>query len=118
MANLKISGSSWTSKPMKPGEPSAILLDQQFRHYPGFFSKVGEKDNAPVKVLLSGNMPASGAVQGKAIYYDLMAKRRTSVRLNRPGFFLRSVSCCPRIFLGKVMAPSLKVKKPRLKRWL
>jgi hypothetical protein len=63
-------------------------------------------------------MPASGAVQGKAIYYDLMAKRRTSVRLNRPGFFLRSVSCCPRIFLGKAMAPSLKVKKPRLKRWL
>ena len=47
-------------------ERSAMLLDQQLRRYPGLFSKVGEKDNAPVKVLLSGNMPREWVCSGKS----------------------------------------------------
>ncbi|NBS89930.1 hypothetical protein EBS67_07990 [bacterium] len=47
-------------------ERSAMLLDQQLRRYPSLFSKVGEKDNAPVKVLLSGNMPREWVCSGKS----------------------------------------------------
>jgi hypothetical protein len=99
-------------------EPSAILLDQQLRRYPGLFSKVGEKDNAPVKVLLSGNMPASGFVLGKAIYCDLMVERANLGKRNRPGFFLGSVSLGPSIFPGKARGLFLKMKKQNSKSWL
>ena len=47
-------------------ERSAMLLDQQLRRYPGLFAKVGEKDNAPVKVLLSGNTPREWVCSGKS----------------------------------------------------
>lgn len=47
-------------------EHCAMLLDQQLRRYPGLFAKVGEKDNAPVKVLLSGNMPRDWVCAGKS----------------------------------------------------
>ena len=47
-------------------ERSAMILDQQLRRYPGLFAKVGEKDDAPVKVLLSGNMPREWVCSGKS----------------------------------------------------
>ena len=68
-------------------EPSAILLDQQLRRYPGLFSKVGEKDNAPVKVLLSGNMPREWVCSGKSNLLRLDGREADLGKAEQAGIF-------------------------------
>ena len=48
-------------------EASAILIDQQLRRFPGLIAKIADKDDeAPVKVLLSGNIPRQWVFSGKS----------------------------------------------------
>ena len=100
---------------MKPGEPSAILLDQQFRHYPGFFSKVEEKDNAPVKVLLSGNMPREQGCSGKSNLLRLDGKEVDLGKAEQAGIFPWVSELLSKNFSWKGNGPISESEKAKVK---
>ena len=96
-------------------EPSAILLDQQLRRYPGLFSKVGEKDNAPVKVLLSGNMPREWVCSGKSNLLRLDGREADLGKADQAGIFPWVSEPWSKHFSWKGKGPISEIEKAKLK---
>lgn len=96
-------------------EPSAILLDQQLRRYPGLFSKVGEKDNAPVKVLLSGNMPREWICSGKSNLLRLDGREADLGKADQAGIFPWVSEPWSKHFSWKGKGPISEIEKAKLK---
>lgn len=97
-------------------EPSAILLDQQLRRYPGLFSKVGEKDNAPVKVLLSGNMPREWVCSGKSNLLRLDGREGELGKAEQSGIFPWVSEPWSKHFSWKGKGAISEIEKAKLKR--
>lgn len=96
-------------------ERSAMILDQQLRRYPGLFAKVGEKDDAPVKVLLSGNMPREWVCSGKSNLLRLDGREADLGKADQAAIFPWVSEPWSKHFSWKGKGPISEIEKTKLK---
>jgi hypothetical protein len=96
-------------------ERSAMILDQQLRRYPGLFARVGEKDDAPVKVLLSGNMPREWVCSGKSNLLRLDGREGELGNAEQAAIFPWVSEPWSKHFSWKGKGPISEIEKNKLK---